>query len=348
MRVMTSGKSVYCWLSLLALLPACTLWRSADKPVQIHTGFEADTGWLDATLPATLGELNGEPIERTALSAKSWKQLRDLRSQMLQKQYEIVWAGVEHIIDARLLQMEAKRRGMTVESLAKKEVGSQVKPLPEKKLRRYYNQFPVLQQLSFERAKPILQQTLRAQRYQLQQRKYVASLRQDQTIAYYLDVAPMPRYAIKAKDEPGFGPSDAPVVVVLFADYISSHCAQARRTLYRIREKYPQGVRVVVKNFPLQTHQRSMLAAKAGYCVWDQDQFVAFFDAIFQKSDALTHESLRQFVQDLGLNMKSFQTCMASKPAAAAVTRDIEQAKTLGLRGAPVFFINGMRLQGWN
>ena len=53
-----------------------------------------------------------------------------------------------------------------------------------------------------------------------------------------------------------------------------------------------------------------------------------------------------QYAQDLGLDMQSFETCIADHKYQEAVQTDLDFAVNLGVRSTPTFFINGLAVVG--
>ena len=51
-------------------------------------------------------------------------------------------------------------------------------------------------------------------------------------------------------------------------------------------------------------------------------------------------------IVELGLDGQKFSECLAQKPHAAAIDKDIEDGQKVGVSGTPAFFINGRMLSG--
>ena len=54
----------------------------------------------------------------------------------------------------------------------------------------------------------------------------------------------------------------------------------------------------------------------------------------------------RQWQKDIGLDTAKFDACFANSATSAAVQKDIDEGKALGITGTPAFFINGRALTG--
>jgi protein-disulfide isomerase len=60
----------------------------------------------------------------------------------------------------------------------------------------------------------------------------------------------------------------------------------------------------------------------------------------------MDNSSLKKYAADLGLDTASFDRCLDSGAMAQEVQKDFQEGATLGVRGTPTFFINGLRLVG--
>jgi protein-disulfide isomerase len=89
-----------------------------------------------------------------------------------------------------------------------------------------------------------------------------------------------------------------------------------------------------------------VLSAQAAECVADQGQFWVYHDRLFAEQAQLDEAQLTLLAQELGVNMEQFNTCLADKLSETEVLADYQAGQDLGLSGAPVIFINGIRLQG--
>ena len=52
-------------------------------------------------------------------------------------------------------------------------------------------------------------------------------------------------------------------------------------------------------------------------------------------------EQLKAYAQQAGLDLPSFERCLASGTHAAAVQKSVDEAIRLGVTGRPAFFVNG-------
>ena len=152
------------------------------------------------------------------------------------------------------------------------------------------------------------------------------------------------------------GSPDAPITMVEFSDFQCPYCADyALNTLPQIVENYVETglVRYVFKDLPLAFHQHAEKAAEASRCAGAQDSFWPMHELLFEhqaewsdldESGAMT--AFIDYAQELDLDVKAFETCLASGQFAKAVTRDQWDAERLGVTMVPAFLINDRRSAG--
>ncbi len=99
-------------------------------------------------------------------------------------------------------------------------------------------------------------------------------------------------------DGPSFGPSNAKVTVVVFSDFECPYCRELAKTVRdNIPQKYPNDVRVVFKDFPIDSiHKWARAAAEAAHCLASQkpEAFWAFHDWVFEHQQEVNETNLRE------------------------------------------------------
>ncbi len=138
----------------------------------------------------------------------------------------------------------------------------------------------------------------------------------------------------------------APVTMVVFNDFECPFCSKLEGTFAQIHERYPTQVELHFRDFPLEFHKNAHGAHQAARCAHEQGRFWAMHDTLFAKQRALTYEDLLAHASSLGLDMSSFDRCLASERTAGAVDADIAAGKAAGVTGTPTTFVNGTELRG--
>ncbi|MBX3047482.1 MAG: DsbA family protein [Anaerolineales bacterium] len=149
-------------------------------------------------------------------------------------------------------------------------------------------------------------------------------------------------------DDPVFGPADAPVTIVEFADFQCPYCVRHfEQTHPLIVEQYGDQVRFVFKNYPLRSiHPDADAAAQAAECAQEQGKFWEYHDLLFGGTLGLGREAYAGYADQLGLDADALLTCLDEGRYAESVQRDYELAQQLGVSSTPTFFINGIAMVG--
>jgi protein-disulfide isomerase len=144
------------------------------------------------------------------------------------------------------------------------------------------------------------------------------------------------------------GPATARVTLVVFCDFQSPYCARAAERLRDVQREYKDSVRIQYRHKPLTTvHPFSQLAAEASAAAGEQGQFWRFHDILFSRRDTPPDRAtLEGYARELGLDLERFRDAIDSERARMVVDADIILAANLGVRGAPVVFVNGRPLRG--
>ena len=120
-----------------------------------------------------------------------------------------------------------------------------------------------------------------------------------------------------------------------------------------ILTKYPNDVKVVIKNFPLTFHKQARLAAQ--YCLAAKEQggvemYKKIHDKIFENYKMLkTNPDLPlQFAEHLGLDIEKLKADANSDKIISLIDEEINQMRTSGIPrlAVPKFLINGREPQG--
>lgn len=153
------------------------------------------------------------------------------------------------------------------------------------------------------------------------------------------------RYAAEGRRT---GSADAPVTIVVFSDFQCPACRRLADELDSIRAKRPRDVAVVYRHFPLTpVHPHALPAARASECAGAQGRFKEFHDALFREQALVESGGWRHFATAAGVpDLNAFDRCIAGTSPDAAVARDVQAGRELGVTGTPTLLINERRIQG--
>jgi predicted DsbA family dithiol-disulfide isomerase len=106
-------------------------------------------------------------------------------------------------------------------------------------------------------------------------------------------------------------------------------------------EKHPKDVKLVYKNFPLQSFRFAMKAAQAAFAAERQGKFWEFHERLFENYNVLSDEKINEIARGLGLDMEKLARDMNSPAIQNLVARDANEGRRIGIRGIPTILING-------
>ncbi len=153
-------------------------------------------------------------------------------------------------------------------------------------------------------------------------------------------------YTIPVGESPFKGSKNAPITVVMFQDFQCPFSKRSQTTIEELMKEYPDQVKLVFKNFPLDFHKEAMIAAEASLSAGAQGKFWEMHDKNFINQKQLKIANLKAYAQELNLDMNKFSGDLESHRFKKIVDEDIKIAKRSGVRGTPTFFINGRKLVG--
>jgi protein-disulfide isomerase len=142
------------------------------------------------------------------------------------------------------------------------------------------------------------------------------------------------------------GNPKAPVTIVEFSEFQCPFCSRVNPTIKKVMDTYGDKVRVVFKHNPLAFHKDAPLASEAALAAGAQGKFWEMHDALFANQRKLKRPDLEKYAAQIGLNLDQFNADLNSHKFKAQVDADLAQARSIGVRGTPNFFINGKKLTG--
>jgi protein-disulfide isomerase len=152
---------------------------------------------------------------------------------------------------------------------------------------------------------------------------------------------PAPKLTVDDVDLEGvpfMGDEDAELTMVIYDDFECPFCARFEtQTFTKIKEEYIDTgkAKFYYKHFPLGFHSHAQIAAEASECAHDQGKFWEYHDLIFENQQDLSEESLKEWAEELELNMDDFNTCLDTNKYAEKVKLSMAEGQKAGVRGTP-------------
>jgi protein-disulfide isomerase len=163
---------------------------------------------------------------------------------------------------------------------------------------------------------------------------------------------------VSVDDDPVLGDANAPVTIIEFSDYQCEFCRLFwRNTFGRLKREYIDTgkVKLVFRDFPQSIHPEAQAAALAAECADDQGKYWEYHDKVFSEQVSrgkdrevvrVRRDDLKKWAADIGLEAAEFNQCLDSRKHRKEVDADRDAGEAAGVKGTPVFFINGRPLVG--
>jgi protein-disulfide isomerase len=282
----------------------------------------------------------GQAVSDAELTTMAEPQLRQVRSQ----EYEIKRRVLEDLIQKKVLQIEAAKRGLSVEQLLQQEVDAKTADPSEPEVQAFYLGQKERNSRPYDELKSQMKDSLRQARIQQARQEYQKRLREGQQIAILLRP---PRAAIGVDPGRIRGNPQAPVTIVEFSDFECPYCQSAQSIVKEVMNKYAGRVKLAFRDLPLrQIHPQAQMAAEASRCAGEQGKFWEYHDQLFANPGNLTRDGLVEHARNLKLDGGRFEECLASGKFRQSIESDYQEGMRAGITGTPAFFVNGQPLTG--
>jgi protein-disulfide isomerase len=295
---------------------------------------------LEKPAPALVASIDGQAVTDEDLAPYVQSQLRPLREQ----EYQIKKKALDSLITQRIVEAEAKKKGVTTEKLYEQEVDAKVPEPTDAELRAVYAVQREQLNRPFDEVKSQLEQTLKRAKIQQARQEYAAILRDQAKVAILLGP---PRVQVGFDPARVRGNPKAKVMIVEFSDFQCPYCGQVEAALKSVLAKHADTVALAFRDMPItQIHPLAMGAAEASRCAGEQGKFWEMHDAMFGDQNRLDHGALVDKAKKLGLDEKQFESCLTSEKYKAQILQDNQDGMRVGVSGTPGFFINGIFMSG--
>jgi protein-disulfide isomerase len=311
-------------LSICGLLLAAVV--SAQAPVSSKSG-------------QPIATVDGQSIYEADLLPSIQGQLLPLRNQ----EYEIKRKALDSVIEQKMLEAAAKKKGLSTEQLFVQEVDSKVHDPSDDEILGYYMALKDRVNRPFADVKAQLKESLKQTLVQQARQEYTKRLRGESKVVVLMSA---PRIDVNYDPARVRGNPKAPVMIVEFSDYQCPYCHQVEPTVKALLAKYGDKVSLSYRDFPLtQIHSQAEIAAEASRCALEQGKFWEYHDQLFTASK-LEKDSLIGYARDLKLDERRFEGCLTSEKYKADIVKDLQDGRKSGITGTPGFFINGIEASG--
>ena len=151
------------------------------------------------------------------------------------------------------------------------------------------------------------------------------------------------------QDDPAIGASSPLVTIVEWSDFQCPYCRRIQPTLKRLLREYPNDLRLVWKDNPLEFHGNAIPAAILTRLAFERHGHSGFWkahDLVFAQQSQLEHAARKDLAQRLRLDWLELQAAILDHRFIDKIEANMGDALDLNAPGTPHFFINGRRLPG--
>lgn len=293
---------------------------------------------------SAVATVDGQSISMQELLDRAAPNLDQVENQRLaclsgasKNRHQVLESNLEALIRETLSTNAAKAAGVDKQEWLDAEKTRQLAAVTDAEIDAFYE--PRAAQL--RQPKEVLAERIREY---LAVEKMYSDLRDSSEVDVTLEPY---RLDISIENSPGLGSEKAPITLVEFSDFECPYCQRFNPTLDQVKEKYKDDVRIVFRQFPLNSiHPKAQKAAEASLCAHDQGQFWAMHDLLFEEQKDLDVPQLKEKAERLGLEADTFAACLDGDKYADQVARDVRDGTAAGVTGTPSMFINGRPLEG--
>jgi protein-disulfide isomerase len=258
--------------------------------------------------------------------------------------YEARRNAIEEIAAEKLMDMEAKTRGVETAALIDKEITSKIQSVSDADISAWYDANKArVQGASLDQVRAPIRNLLTQQRQAVVYQAFVEQLKLKTPVRMMLEP---PRQKVAAADSPARGPASAPIELVEFSDFQCPFCLRAHPTVQQVLSTYGDKIRFVYRNYPLPSHPNARPAAEAAQCANEQGKFWEYHDRLFADQTKLSDADLKASAAALGMDAPKFNTCLDSHKYKTRIDTDLQAGNEAGVNGTPAFFVNGRLLNG--
>lgn len=290
----------------------------------------------DSEVVATIGDTS---ITRADLEKATKAQLIEVDNQ----RYEILEEGLNNLVSEKLMTMEAKASGKSLEDFQKELMSAPVAEPGAAEVQKVYDDNK--EQLggkSLDEVKGRIVEYLKNQGRAQKAQAMLADLRSKHATSIKL-TPPVVEVSDAGRMSRGGGAA-APVTIVAFSDYECPFCKKAEGVVAEVMAAYGDKIRYVHRDYPLPFHKFARKAAETARCAGEQGKFWEAHDALFKAT--LSDETIESAVVGVGVDKTKLDACVAEGKVKAMVDEDQAAGGEVGVSGTPAFFINGRMLSG--
>ena len=151
---------------------------------------------------------------------------------------------------------------------------------------------------------------------------------------------------ISVAGDPVRGPENARMTIVEFSDFQCPYCSKAVQETKEILKRFPKDVKLVFKQFPLDSHSEAEFGAEVALAAQAQGKFWEMHDLLYAGFPDISRARVDSYAKQLKLDMNRFHADLESHKYRARVQAEEKEGEDAGVGGTPTFYFNGKKFNG--
>jgi protein-disulfide isomerase len=148
---------------------------------------------------------------------------------------------------------------------------------------------------------------------------------------------------ISTAGDPVIGPANARMTIVEFSDFQCPYCSKAVAQMKEVMRQMPKDVKLIFKQFPLDSHSDAQFAAEVALAAQAQGKFWEMHDLLYAGFPDLRRARIMAYAKELKLDIPKFTADVDSHKFKARVRTEEQEGEAAGVAGTPTFFFNGKK-----
>ncbi len=151
---------------------------------------------------------------------------------------------------------------------------------------------------------------------------------------------------ISIAGDPVKGSDKAKLTIVEFSDFQCPYCSKVVADVKEVERQFPNDVKVVFKQFPLDSHSDAEFGAEAALAAQAQGKFWEMHDLLYAGFPDISKPRIQAYAKQLNLDLTKFNADLTSHKYRARVQAEEKEGEAAGVAGTPTFFFNGKKFNG--
>jgi len=325
-------KSLFCLLISSMIFVSCSKATSEAQykyRKSAGDGVAAKVGDITITDQELMNEIQGELFDAEM------------------KIFEIKFNKLNELVIDKLIKKDPKGAGLTADQYFDKFIASDIK-ISSKDFNAFVEEKKIPANQINDQVKVKIENYLVMQKKDEAIKNWLGEKTGKSGIEVFFQKPERPTYEVNIEGSPFMGKADAKVTIVEFSDFQCPYCAEGSKVIKKLKAKYGDKLKVVMKQFPLPFHTQAKKASLAALCANEQNTgaFWKMHDQLFADQSKLAEDQLKELAVKLGLNAEQFNKCLDENKHIATVEKDIQDGKSVGVKSTPTFFVNGKLVAG--